>query len=342
MMTKMKTPQMAKIKVLLFIPLTAVLLMAFSNPEPVINPVVEKVEAFSQRLTNANLLQGNVATPNTLDDKKEGITITGKVIDGSTSKPIRLVNIMVQGTTSGTTTDENGAFEIKAEGSNILLVFSHIGYTTSINEYKSNSRNTVIKMYTGAHDLSAVSILTSGDKQELEIKPYPYVLVDGVPVDEEKFKALDPNKFESVNVLKDESATAIYGEKGKNGVILVATKKGDSKEETNATGIQKSENKIVFTVVENLPSFPGGESERTKFFNNNLRVPAESIDGTVYVTFIVKEDGSITDAKILRGLGKKYDEEVLRVVNLMPKWLPGTQNGEAVAVKFNIPVNFLK
>jgi protein TonB len=56
----------------------------------------------------------------------------------------------------------------------------------------------------------------------------------------------------------------------------------------------------------------------------------------------VEKDGSITDAKILRGLGKSYDDEVLRVINLMPRWLPGTQNGEAVAVKFNMPVKFEK
>jgi protein TonB len=91
-----------------------------------------------------------------------------------------------------------------------------------------------------------------------------------------------------------------------------------------------------------MPSFPGGEKERSSFIANNLRVPAEGIEGTVYITFIVEKDGSITDAKILRGLGKSYDDEVLRVINLMPRWLPGTQNEEAVAVKFNMPVKFEK
>ena len=91
-----------------------------------------------------------------------------------------------------------------------------------------------------------------------------------------------------------------------------------------------------------MPAFPGGENEHTRFFSNNLKVPAESIEGTVYVSFTVKEDRSITDAKILRGLGKTYDDEVLRVINLMPRWLPGTQNGEAVVVKFNMPVKFSK
>jgi len=95
-----------------------------------------------------------------------------------------------------------------------------------------------------------------------------------------------------------------------------------------------------------MPSFPGGENERIRFFNENLNIPAEAekegIEGTVYVSFIVKEDGSIADAKILRGLNKSYDEEVIRVINLMPKWIPGTQNGKPVAVLFNLPVKFEK
>jgi len=346
MMTKMKTPQLAKIKVLLFIPLTAILLMAFSNPEPIVNPVVEKVQSLTQQITDSRLLPDNLTSQNSSATEKGSITIKGKVIDGSTSKPIKGVNIIVQGTTTGTTSDENGAFEIKADNSNVFLVFSHIGYTTTLYEFKSSNNAAVIQLYKGAKDLSAVTVKIPGDKQESGIKPYPYVLVDGVAVDEETFKALDPNKIESVNILKDESATAVYGEKGKDGVILVVTKKENSKEEAKATGNKKSESSAVFTVVEDMPSFPGGENERIRFFSNNLRVPAEGVkeglEGTVYVSFIVKEDGSITDAKILRGLGKNYDDEVLRVINLMPRWLPGTQNGEAVAVKFNMPVKFEK
>jgi len=340
-MTKMKTPKLAKIKVLLFIPLTAVLLMAFSNPEPIVNPVVSKVESFKQQITESKLLPD--FTSQDASEKVLGIiTIKGKVIDGSTSKPIKGVNVIVHGTTTGTTSDANGAFEIKTDGSNILLVFSHIGYTTLVNEFNSDNKAAVIKLYVGVKDLGAVSVTIPGGKQDVEIKPYPYVLVDGVPVDQETMKLLDPDKIESVSVLKDESATAVYGDKGKNGVVLVVTKKANNTEETKTTENLQGDNKAVFTIVEELPSFPGGESERAKFFSNNLRVPAESIEGTVYVSFIVKEDGSIADAKILRGLGKNYDEEVLRVINLMPKWLPGTQNGEAAAVKFNMPVKFSK
>jgi protein TonB len=316
--------------------------MAFSNPEPLINPVVKKVEGLTQRMNDAFLLPANSANQNTLVAEKGIITIKGKVIDGKTSKPIKGVNIIVQGTTTGTTSDENGTFEIKADGSNILLVFSHISYTTTIVGYKTDNMAALIKLDKGTHDLNAITIKTTGDNKESGIKPFPYVLVDGVAVDEETFKALDPNKIESVNVLKEESATAAYGEKGKNGVILVVTKKENSKEESKTTGNEKSESSRVFTVVEEMPSYLGGEQARVKFFSDNLRVPSESIEGTVYVSFIVKADGSIANAKVIRGLGKNYDEEVLRVINLMPKWFPGTQNGQTVDVLFNLPVKFAK
>lgn len=342
MMTKMKSPQLAKAKALLFIPLAAMLLMAFSNPEPIVNPVVEKVQSLTQQITDARLLPENLIAQNVSANEKGSIIIKGKVIDASTNKPIKGVNIIVQGTTSGTTSDENGAFEIKADGSSIFLVFSHISYTTSFIKYKSDNNIAVIKLNKGPHDLSAVTVNTGGNMQELDIKPYPYVLVDGVAVDEETFKALDANKIESVNILKDESATAVYGEKGKNGVILVVTKKENSKEEPKTTENKKSNTNEVFTIVEEMPAFPGGESERARFFAKNIRVPAESVEGTVYVSFIVKANGSVANAKILRGMGKYYDEEVLRVINLMPKWLPGTQNGQAVDVLFNLPVKFEK
>lgn len=342
MMTKMKSPQMAKIKVLLFLPLTAILLMAFSNPEPIVNPVVEKVQSLTQQITDSRVLPGNLSSQNTSATEKGYVTIKGKVIDGKTSKPIKGVNIIVQGTTTGTTSDENGAFEIKAYGSNIFLMFSHISYTTTLVEYKSDNMAAVIKLDKGTHDLSAITINTPGDDQGSGIKPYPYVLVDGVAVNEETFKALDPSKIESVNVLKKESATAVYGENGKNGVILVVTKKVDTKDDTKTTGVKKSDVSAVFTVVEDMPQFPGGEQARVKFFSDNLRVPSESTEGTVYVSFIVKADGSTASAKILRGLGKSYDEEVLRVINLMPKWFPGTQNGQVVDVLFNLPVKFAK
>ena len=100
----------------------------------------------------------------------------------------------------------------------------------------------------------------------------------------------------------------------------------------------------VFTVVENMPQFPGGEEARIKYMVESIKYPEsakkEGLQGTVYISFVVEKDGQIADAKVLRGIGKACDAEALRVVSEMPKWIPGTQKGQAVRVQFNMPIKF--
>ncbi len=104
------------------------------------------------------------------------------------------------------------------------------------------------------------------------------------------------------------------------------------------------EKKEVFTIVEEMPSYPGGEAERNKFLADNIVYPQQAtengIQGTVYVSFVVDSKGNVTDVKILRGIGGGCDEEALRVVKMMPKWHPGKQNGKQVRVLFNMPIYF--
>lgn len=99
-----------------------------------------------------------------------------------------------------------------------------------------------------------------------------------------------------------------------------------------------------FLTVEVQPSFMGGNSEMYKFLSKNLKYPAAAqranIQGKVFLSFIVEKDGSITDIETMRGIGFGCDEEAMRVVKLMPKWIAGKQNGRNVRVKFTIPVFF--
>jgi len=99
---------------------------------------------------------------------------------------------------------------------------------------------------------------------------------------------------------------------------------------------------VIF--AEEMPSFPGGDGERLRFLSDNIQYPQlaseNGIQGTVYVQFIVNSTGEITDAKILRGIGGGCDEEALRVVNAMPRWHPGKQNGKNVRVLFSLSVSF--
>ena len=100
----------------------------------------------------------------------------------------------------------------------------------------------------------------------------------------------------------------------------------------------------VYIVVEQMPEFPGGDKEFHQFIADNVKYPAEAkekgIRGIVYVNFIVEPDGSISDIRVLRGIGGGCDEEAVRVVEYMPKFKPGIQNGEAVRVSYTVPVIF--
>jgi protein TonB len=100
----------------------------------------------------------------------------------------------------------------------------------------------------------------------------------------------------------------------------------------------------IFTVVEEQPGYPGGEEARIGFLQQNIKYPEEAkelgIQGKVFVTFVVEVDGAITDVRVLRGIGGGCDEEAIRVVKSMPRWVPGKQRGVPVRVQFNLPIKF--
>lgn len=100
----------------------------------------------------------------------------------------------------------------------------------------------------------------------------------------------------------------------------------------------------IFKAVEQPAEFPGGASALTKWLSNNIRYPdvaqQNNIQGRVVVRFIVEKDGSISSAKVVKGVDKDLDAEALRVVKKMPKWEPGKNNGVAVRSYFTLPVTF--
>ena len=100
-----------------------------------------------------------------------------------------------------------------------------------------------------------------------------------------------------------------------------------------------------YSLKEGMPEYPGGLEAMKKFISGSLKYPKEAeekkITGTVIVGFVVDKDGSVKDAHIVKGLDKSCDAEAVRIVKLMPKWKPGTQNGKPVIVPFNLPINFI-
>jgi TonB family protein len=100
----------------------------------------------------------------------------------------------------------------------------------------------------------------------------------------------------------------------------------------------------VFMVVEQQPEYTGGYDAMKEFLRANIKYPVEDlkngVDGTVYISMVINEDGRVTDTKVLRGISQSADQEALRVVSMMPPWKAGMQNGKAVKVRFNIPIKF--
>ena len=102
--------------------------------------------------------------------------------------------------------------------------------------------------------------------------------------------------------------------------------------------------KVFGDIAEQMPMFPGGDRKLMEYLASSIQYPPECeescVQGRVIVTFVVERDGSISQAKVAKSLDPLLDAEALRVVNAMPKWIPGRQNGVTVAVKYTIPVTF--
>ena len=100
----------------------------------------------------------------------------------------------------------------------------------------------------------------------------------------------------------------------------------------------------IFQIVEEMPSFPGGEGKLMEYVAKNIKYPQiareTGIQGRVFVGFVVEPDGSISNVKLLRGIGGGCDEEAMRVIKSLPKWKPGKQRGKPVRVSYQIPVLF--
>lgn len=100
----------------------------------------------------------------------------------------------------------------------------------------------------------------------------------------------------------------------------------------------------IFSAVDQAPSFPDDMGKFYKFLQNNVRYPADAamknVQGKVFLTFVVEKDGSLTDIRVLRGIGSGCDEEAVRVLKLSPKWNPGMQNNRPVRVQYTMPISF--
>ena len=157
---------------------------------------------------------------------------------------------------------------------------------------------------------------------------------------DEEVKEEDEIKLEEVE--KSTKAIGSFNVEGNDevgGAVLKA------KDEIKAPEPPKHEEETkIFTVVEQMPLFPGGDAALMAYLRDHIHYPTvaaeNGVQGRGVVGFVVERDGSITDVNVLRSVDPSLDREAMRVVKGMPRWTPGKQNGSAVRVKYQVPVTF--
>lgn len=100
----------------------------------------------------------------------------------------------------------------------------------------------------------------------------------------------------------------------------------------------------LYILVEESPRFEGGDIELNKFLFKNVKYPSKArrngTEGKVIVQFTIDKEGNTKNAIIINSVSKEIDKEALRIINLMPKWIPAKQNGRPVEFKYKLPINF--
>ena len=165
----------------------------------------------------------------------------------------------------------------------------------------------------------------------------PLLIVDGKITPIDQVRTLP--RVVKVATMREKAAIRSFGEKAKYGALIITTV-NQQKEIDN----EKISQPDVFDEVDEMPQFPGGMAGLMQYLSTNVRYPEDAKEsgaqGRVIVSFIVEKDGSISNARVTKPTYSSLDDEALRVVSAMPKWVPGKQNGEAVRVKYAVPVTF--
>ncbi len=207
---------------------------------------------------------------------------------------------------------------------------------------------------TAPTDIRGVAFELKGDLEN------PLVVINGKHSTMEELQTLDPKTIDHIDVLKDKASLEVFGEEGKNGVILITTKDAEryavtaTLEPIPSTATADKEIKAIiidpaeseaFDVVEKMPEYPGGMEALMKYLSENVHYPESAAkartQGRVLVEFIVETDGSISNVHVAQKVDDNLDAEAVRVVGSMPnKWTPGMQGGEAVRVRYTLPIAF--
>jgi TonB family protein len=365
-----------KMKILLVLPVFAIVLYAFAKPD--------------YKYKYADQSSGNISSGTFLQQK----SVKGTVVQQD-GESLPGANIVIQGTTMGTAADAKGYFKLDNVPDDGLLVVSFVGFKSRILKpvFTSEMSITMVRDTVRYNNLNISSpppppspMNAAGDLNAppppppppapqkmsgFKINgdgPTPLYVVDGVIVTKAEADKISPETIASVFVLKDKittkPATEKYGEKGKNGAVEIKSRNNESHMKpagsinisadsmimykdsiiiVNPKPYQKTDNN-PFIVVEEMPEFPGGTDAMVAWITSNLKYPAEAlkrkITGKVYVNFAVSSKGKVKNVVVSKSANPLLNAEAIRVISSMPDWKPGTQGGKSVEVQIKVPVEF--
>lgn len=183
------------------------------------------------------------------------------------------------------------------------------------------------------------------------VRQKPLYIIDGTECQFDP--GLNTNRIASIVILKNEQAVALYGERGRNGVVVITTETEKELRErsTNAavksaeSGKQLSNEEEPFLVAETMPIFQGQDLKGFReWVQSQVRYPEtalkNNIQGRVVLSFVIERDGSVSSIQMLQSPDKNLSDEARRVIASSPAWTPGKQHGETVRVKYTLPVDF--
>jgi protein TonB len=236
---------------------------------------------------------------------------------------------------------EYGAYVLRKKYNRVVVISTLIGCLALglavIIPYINASRNASHKQ----RDANEVIAEMANDIQEEQAPPPPPPPPPPAAEQQVVVKYVAPVVVDTIKV-EEQSQLMISDEQVETAVNKEATEIVAETVKEEVAPEEKEEE--VFMVVEEMPEFPGGNAALMKYLANAVKYPViaqeNGIQGKVYVNFVVNKDGSVSGAKIARGVDPSLDAEALRVVSTLPKWKPGKQRGVPVRVSYTVPINF--
>jgi len=344
MMKKSDVSPLRKLRLLLVLPVFAIIFYAFRSPE--------------YSYSETPLPKSVIGTSGSIIQKQAG----GMVVDEE-GNPLQGVRVLVSQSTLFTTTDTKGRFSLPKVPDGSSLIFSCPGYKTYIMLPLLISNTGIRVRMVKDPEFKKVPVMTSEGSEVNAM-----VAVNGILRSDGLLK-VQPGAISSIELIRNDQAAGKYGMRAREGVLEITTVKS---QEVPKPAIQhppenlpvlpqaeKSLNDSIpvsgrpsneiktrdpFVVVEEMPMFPGGERSLLDFLQENLVYPekaaADSIQGKVIVRFVVNSIGETENISVLKGVHHLLDAEAVRVVDLMSGFKPGMQRGQPVDVWYMVPVNF--